>query len=85
MRAIFGIMGLLVVAALVGLLIKNQAPTLKEIKLPTAAASAAAGSTAPADINPSGNVKEQSQQIQQQVKSAVDAAVNQARPVAEEK
>lgn len=85
MRAIFGILGLLVVVALVGLLIKNQAPTLKAIKLPVAASSAAAGSTAPADVNPSGTVKEQSQQIQQQVKSAVDAAVNQARPVAEEK
>jgi Na+-transporting methylmalonyl-CoA/oxaloacetate decarboxylase gamma subunit len=78
MRALFGILGLLLVVAVVGFVSKKQMSSISDIKVPAAASSEIA-------IDPNQNVKQQSQQIQNQVKSAVEAAVNQSRPVTEEK
>ena len=73
MRAMFGIVSLLVVLAIVGLLaskqMKTAVPTLDR------AASAVPGATGVAA--PTGNVREQSQQMQQRVQSDVAKALEQ--------
>jgi hypothetical protein len=69
MRAIVSILGLLLVVVIVGLLTKKQLGT------PIAVPEATPGAT----------VQQQSQQIQQQVKQSVEAAMQQARPVPDDK
>lgn len=72
MRAIFGLVGLLVVMAIVAVLMKQNLHA-------TAADPGAANTnavTAPA-IDTSGNVHEQSQQIQQQVRDGLNNALQQ--------
>jgi cell division protein ZapA (FtsZ GTPase activity inhibitor) len=81
MRAIFGVLSLLLVLAVVGLLVKKQLVSTQQA-IPALASPAStssdSGSTSP---KPAGTVQEQSQQIQQQYKQALDAAMQQARPV----
>lgn len=83
MRGIFGILSLLVTLAIVGVLVKKQltatSQTMPALVVPAAAG---AGDTA---AQPTGTVKQQSQQIQQQYKQAIDNAMQQARPEPEEK
>ena len=81
MRAIFSILSLLIVLIIVGLLAKKQWP-----------AQSSAPITAPADFGvlmptttPSATPQQQSLQIQQQVKESLDAAIQQARPVPDDK
>ena len=78
MRFFFGLIGLVVVLAIVGTLVKQQlasqkapAPGLPALQVPGAPA-------------PTGNVREQSQQIQQQVKQQVEGLMQQARPMPDE-
>ena len=77
MRAIFGVLSLLLVLAVVGLLVKKQLVSTQQalpaLTLPSAPS------------KPAGTVQEQSQEIQQQYKQALDAAVQQARPVPDDK
>ena len=75
MRVVFGVLSLLLVVAVIGFLAKKQMKSVTEIQVPTLPASAAAG----------GNVQQQSQQIQQQFKAAAEAAVQQARPMPDDK
>ena len=70
MRAMFGVLGLLLVLAIVGLLAKKQLGT--------------ASPTLP-QTTPGATVQQQSQQVQQQVKESVEAAMQQARPVPDDK
>ena len=83
MRTIFGVIGLLMVLAIVGLIAKSQLTSTRQaipvLAVPGAAASEGANTT------PAANVKEQSQQIQQQYKQALDNAMQQARPVPDDK
>jgi hypothetical protein len=66
MRALFGIVSLLVVLAIVGVLAKKQL----------------GGTTAVAPgATPGATPQQQSQQIQQQVKQSVEGAMQQARPM----
>ena len=70
MRFFFGLIGLVVVLAIVGTLVKQQLASQKAVvpalQVPGAPA-------------PTGNVREQSQQIQQQYKQALDAAMQHPR------
>lgn len=66
MRALFGIVGLLVVLAIVGVLAKKQLG---------GAASVVPGAT------PGATPQQQSQQVQQQIKQSVEGAMQQARPM----
>lgn len=75
MRGIFSLVGLLVVLAIVGLLVKRQMNT--QIAVPVAPGMPAVSADAPPQV--------QSQQAQQQVKQAVEGALQQARPMPEEK
>lgn len=73
MRAVFGVLSLLVVLAIVGVLVKKQ--------LGTGAPAAAAGATDGAPVRPAGTPQQQVQQVQQ----AVQGSLQQARPMPEEK
>ena len=89
MRMIFGVLSLLFVVAVVGFLAKKQLASVNEIKVPSVSgpgvsASGAVGAAVPS-VNPTGNVQQQSQQIQQQFKAAAEAAMQQARPMPDEK
>lgn len=72
MRFMLGLVGLLVVLALVAVLGKKQLQATHEIAVPSAAPEVPA-------ITASGNVREQSQQIQNQVRQQLESAI-QARP-----
>ena len=80
MRAVFGILGLLIVAAVVGLLATKQLAATRQVTPDLSPEPAMAGAASPATP-----VKEQSQQLQQQYKQAVEAAVQPSRAVPEEK
>ena len=77
MRALFGLVGLVVVLAIVGLLARKQ---LAATRAPVPALQTATGAAAPASA-PSGTVREQSQQVQQQVREQVEALMQQPRPM----
>jgi hypothetical protein len=73
MRGVYSRLGLVVVLALIGLLVKKQmAPTV--LPSPVGAASSPAPGTA----------RQQSQQIQQDVRKAVEGAMQQPRPMPED-
>ena len=75
MRAIFGVVSLLVVVAIVGLLASRQLKAVNSSVASAAAQAAPAGaSAAPA---PTGTVREQSQQLQQRVVGDVVKAMEQ--------
>ena len=85
MKAVFGVVSLLIALAIVGFLAARQ--------LKTAAPSATSGSTAAAaapagvalpDVSASGTVREQSQQIQQKVKDDVAKAMQQGAAARED-
>lgn len=76
MRAVFGVLSLLVVLAIVGVLVKKQLGTGAP-----AAPAAAAGATDGAPVRPAGTPQQQVQQVQQ----AVQGSLQQARPMPEEK
>ncbi|MDP2440713.1 hypothetical protein [Rhodoferax sp.] len=81
MKTIFGVLSLLIVVAVVGTMVKKQLTGVTPISITQQEAGQAA---APASA-PQGNAQQQSQQIQQQVRQSLDAAMQQARPVPEDK
>ena len=72
MRAIFSIVSLLVVLAIVGILVKKQLGS--QVVTPAPAAGVPA-------VSPGATPQMQSQQVQQQVKEAVQGSMQQARPM----
>lgn len=80
MRAVFGLVGLVVALAIVGVLAKKQLAATRtpvpSLQLP--AASDGAATPAPA---PAGTVREQSQQVQQQVRQQMEGLMQRARPM----
>ena len=88
MRMIFGVLSLLFVVAVVGFLAKKQMASVNNITVPsvgTPAGGTGTGTGIVPPINPSGNVQQQSQLIQQQFKAAAEAAVQQPRAMPDEK
>lgn len=77
MRIVLSTLGLLVVVAIVGLLARKQ--------LGSASAPAAVPGLPAASAPASATVRQQGQQIQQQMKQAVEGAMQQARPMPEDK
>lgn len=79
MRAIFSILGLLLVVALVGFLAKKQLTDVTSINVrPQDGAQVIVPQT-----TPGATPRQQSEQIGQQVKQSIDAAMQQQRPGAE--
>lgn len=81
MRILFGVLSLLIVVAVLGTLAKKQLGGVSAI---TTNSGEAGQMESPASA-PVGNTRQQSQQIQQQVKQSLDAAMQQARPATDEK
>jgi guanyl-specific ribonuclease Sa len=81
MKGIFGLVGLLLVLTIVGLLAKKQLSSTSAVVPRT---NTGTGVSVPAS-DPGATPQQQSQQIQQQVKQSVDAAMQQARPMPDEK
>ena len=79
MRGVFGMVGLVVALAIVGVLAKKQLASTQAV-VPSLQVPGAA--SVPATT---GTVREQSQQVQQQYKQALEAAMQQARPMPDEK
>lgn len=82
MRAVFSVLGLLIVLLVVGLLAKKQFSSLP-LASPQNAAAASAGVVLPT-TTPGASPQMQSQQIQQQIKQSVEAAMQQPRAMPEE-
>ena len=86
MRSVFGVLSLLLVVAVIGFLAKQQMSSVNDIKLPDPSAVSAGNPASPTKpVSAPGNVQQQSQQIQQQFKAAAEAAVQQARPMPDDK
>ena len=86
MRMLFGVVGLLLVLAVVGVLSKKQLTAINEIKVPGAAVAGDRGDlgVVPITVQPGATVQQQSQQIQQQFKSATENALQPVRTEPEE-
>ena len=74
MRGTFGLIGLVIVLALVGLVIKKQ----------MAATTAPVPALQQGATAPTGSVRQQSQQVQEQLRQQMDALMQQARPMPED-
>ncbi|UUZ63712.1 hypothetical protein LP414_32800 [Polaromonas sp. P1(28)-13] len=74
MRAVFGVLSLLIVALLVGVLVKKQ---LGSMSAPAGVAAAGSG--------PSLSPQQQSNQVQQQIRQTLEGTLQQARPMPDEK
>lgn len=81
MRAMFGLVGLVVALAVVGVLVKKQMSATRTPMSTLQTPGIGAATTASA---PMGTVREQSQQIQQQVQQQVEGLMQQARPMPDE-
>ena len=76
MRVIFGVLSLLIGLGIVNFLSKKQISSINEIKVP---------GVPTVTVDPNASVQQQSQQIQNQVKSAVEGALNQPRAMPDDK
>lgn len=81
MRSILGILSLLIVLAVVGVLAKKQ---LSTVTASPSAAPSDSGVVLPT-TTPGASPQQQSQEIQQQVKQSLEAAMQQARPMPDDK
>ena len=79
MRVIFGVLSLVLVLGIVGWLAKTQLASTRQ-----AIPSLAVPGTEPGSAS-AGTVREQSQQLQQQIKQSVEAAMQQARSLSDDK
>ena len=81
MRAVFSVVSLLIVLAVVGVLVKKQlGSTVPAVSVNMPLPGAAGPAT-----SPNATAQAQSQQIQQQVRQAVEASLQQARPMLDDK
>lgn len=83
MRGIFGLLGLLLCLAIVGVLVKKQLASTQQM-LPVLQVPAATDPQGPAST-PATKVREQPQQLQQQYRQALEGALQQPRTVPNEK
>ena len=81
MKAIFSILGLLIVVAIKGILVKKQFDSSPMI----AAKPQTDSQISMPATTPGATPQQQSQQIQQQVKQSLEAAMQQARPILDDK
>lgn len=79
MRVLFGVVSLLLVLAIVGVLAKKQ---LSPVPLQPTTADGSVRLPAPAEGS---TVRQQSQQIQQQYRQKLEGAMQQARPMPDDK
>jgi hypothetical protein len=85
MRGMVGLLGVILALAAIGLLAKKQFASIQDITVPTVAPAPGGTAASGAASRSDANLPQQSQQIQQQFKAAAEAAVQQARPMPEDK
>ncbi|WHZ11655.1 MAG: hypothetical protein OJF60_002094 [Burkholderiaceae bacterium] len=86
MRGLLGLAGLLLALLIVGLLVKKQlAATQLVVPAPTSSTSPVQPGAAGPDTTPTPSLHGQGRQIEQQYRQALDAAMHQTRPAADEK
>ncbi len=78
MRGVFGLVGLVVALAIEGVHAKKQLASTRTPVPSMQQPAASSGADTPA---PTGTVREQSQQVQQQVKQQMEGLMQQARPM----
>lgn len=81
MRGAFGLIGLLLALAVVGVVVKKQLSAVPSPVLPAPPSASAAGQP----VAPGGNAVDQSRQVQEQFRQALDGALRQARPLQDDK
>ena len=79
MRGFFGLAGLLIALVIVGLLVKKQLAATQQA-IPALRLPAVPGAASP-DAPPATTVKQQSRQIEQQYKQAIEGVMQTTRPV----
>ena len=79
MRGFFGLAGLLIALVIVGMLVKRQLAATQQA-MPALQLPAVQGAAGP-DAAPGATVKQQSRQIEQQYKQAIEGAMQKARSV----
>lgn len=77
MRMVFGILGLVITLAIVGMLAKKQLGAVNAIQVPSSGTAAGSNAGAPNGAT----VQQQAEQIQQRYKAAAEAAMQQSRPM----
>ena len=82
MRIIFSLAALLIVLAIVGMLVKKQFGAMPVAPVQGASAAAAGGNLTA--VTPGAGVQVQGQQIQQQIKQSVEAAMQRPRAMPDE-
>lgn len=82
MRMVFGILGLVFALAIVGILAKKQLGAVNAIQVPSVSGNPADGNAATPNA---ATVTHQAEQIQQQYKAAAEAALQQTRPMPDDK
>ena len=80
MKGLFGLVGLLLALVIVGVVVKKQLDTTTQ-RVPVLAPAVPGGAASA----PAATVREQSQQVQQQYKQAVEGLMQQPRPLQDEK
>jgi hypothetical protein len=80
MKGVFGLVGLLLALVIVGVVVKKQLDSTSQ-RVPALAPAVPGGVAS----EPATTVREQSQQVQQQYKQAVDGLMQQPRPMQDEK
>ncbi len=81
MRAVFSVIGLLIVLAVVGVLAKKQLSALSVAPVGMQSPAAAVQTVTLPATSPGATPEVQSRQIQQQIKQTVEAAMQQPRPM----
>ncbi|QDL37612.1 hypothetical protein [Rhodoferax sediminis] len=79
MRGFFGLAGLLIALVIVGVLVKKQLAATQQA-IPALQLPAVQGAAGP-DAAPAATARQQSRQIEQQYKQAIEGAMQKARPV----
>ena len=78
MRALFSLLGILVVLLIIGLLIKTMLGSGATGAAPAAIANQASGGSITLKVDPQANAAVQSQQLQEQIKSQVEKTQQEA-------
>jgi hypothetical protein len=84
MKGIFGLVGLLLALAIVGVVVKKQLSAIQTPVPALAPVGGLPGAAADPAASPA-TVREQSQQMQQQFKQSVEGAMQQPRPMPDDK
>ena len=84
MKGVFGLVSLLVALAIVGVVVKKQLAATRQA-VPALAPVVGSPDSAVMPAAPAATVREQSLQVQQQFKQAVESGMQQTRPMPDDK